>query len=133
MKRVIVLREKHGDVILDASTDRALHKAALSVVKARFGGPRSHLPEPKRPTQPDIPRDQVSKILNKKLYQAAQTAWRSYDCEMMDYLDDIDFVESIRRCLKQKNGKLAWQILEGRGRYEYEGISLEYVLDVYPE
>jgi len=134
MKQVIVLREKHGDLILDASTEAKMQKAALSIVKARFGGPQSaYLEDLIEPTKPDIARDKINTILNKELHRAAESAWYNYDREMQRYLRAKDRNDDIRRCIAGKSGRLAIQILESRSSYEYEGFSIENVLDVYPE
>lgn len=89
MKQVMVLKEKYGTRILDASTPAKLHKSALSVVKARFG----------------------------TVHRASSKV-----------IDD-----EYHRCLAKKNGKLAVEILVSRSNFEYEGFSIENVLDVYPE
>jgi len=134
MTRVIVLKEKYCNRIFDASTKDKLHKVALSIVKARFGGPRSsYLEDQDEPIKPDVDRDKVDKISNKDFRRLAADAWVNYDHKMQLCLLNKEFKDDIRRCIKEGNGRLAMQILESRASYEYENFSIEDVLDVYPE
>jgi len=133
LKQTLVLHEKYGDIYLDVSTDKQLHKAALSVIKARFGGdnPRYLLQDPVKPQEPSIPLEKVDKLKPASLKNAVVNEWKQYERNWNAYKIEVENNELIRKCLETGNGKLAYLILEMRNHYEYERFSLESVSETY--
>ena len=85
---VLVLDEKHGYTYLDALTEEALHRSALSVLRGRL----------------------------------AAGYW---------YDNDDDFKRQVQLAIRRKDGKEAWKLLQERRHDEYEGLSLEPLVQRY--
>jgi hypothetical protein len=121
-------------VYLDASTEEALHKAALSVVRHRFVTNRQYyLCEPEKPIEPEMSRSQIALLLNTDVRYSMQCAWHNYDRDRNYYLSHIEFIAMVDACIKNNDGRAAVEILNIRNENEYEGFQLDEILETYPE
>lgn len=122
--RLLVFREKHGVSYYLVNDDNMLYAAALKVLTQRFETGYWYYKPAKKPEAPDFTQEQVATMpasmqagANEKL-SAYTRALRRYDVEVEDY-------ESIKKAVKAKDGKLAWQSLCAHQNAEYEGFRLE--------
>lgn len=130
MKRIIVFKEKHGSRIFDASTDAQLHAACLKVVTER-------LKEGYWYDKPELPvcnigmtEEQIGKLPNGTVKYAALKELSEFKEELKSAENGISAFSKIEKTVKEKNGKLAYSIIVGRGAHEYEEYSIEHVEEV---
>ena len=132
--RVMILTEHHGKVYLDASTEERLHRAALSVIRGRFGVQSDYyglgeeeLREPKKP----FTEEQFANVPD-SLRQEADKQMATYRDEMRLYQARNNEANLILKALQEKDGKLAWKILKSRSHYMDESVEIVEVLETYP-
>ena len=69
-----------------------------------------------------------------KLHEAALSVVKSrLDPEWGWYAEDDPGYKQIKKAADTNDGKLAWQILQSRSDWEYEGVYLAEVKDKYGE
>lgn len=148
--RIIVFNEKHGDSYFDASTDEALARACLAVLKERNGYGWYY-----KPTQPeksysaeeqailDMTDEQIESLpepiktetaaRKAKLARRFAGAERAYALDNEWYTSMIDLIslpveEAITRVRTFRSGRtqpLAYALIEDRNDGEYEGYNIE--------
>jgi hypothetical protein len=132
MKRVLILKEHHGERALDISTPEQLQKAALSVIKGRFGSDHDYymLEEPELPESP-IAKEQIDVMSEGELKEAAKEIYSNYERNLEGYNETIKEINLIRKCIETNDGRLAWKILQQRQYIEDEGFKVLEVEEVY--
>ena len=133
--RILVLKEKHSTVFLNASTVPKLHKAALSVVKSRLHPDWGFYYEDDPPEFLNLTQSDIDKLPDGHGKEALKRQLEQYDKDLSDYDRNKQDYEDAKRAVKTKDGKLAWELLASRSnsRYEYEEVYLEEVKDTYEE
>jgi len=131
--RLIVLKEKHGTSFLNASTESKLHRAALSVVEARLHPQWGHYYEEDPPEPINITQEDIDKLPDGRGKDALIKQLENYREEVAAYERDNRTYLNAKKAIKTKDGKLAWQILQSRDDWEYEGVYLAEVKDTYGE
>jgi len=128
MKRILVLEEKHGTRHFDASTDKLLAQAALSVLKARFDEGGWYYAPGVAPTKPDFAEADIEKM-PASMQAAAKETFKQYRRSLNAWQQETDDYNRIKRAIDTNNGWLAWHILRDRSSYEYERAELETLED----
>ena len=130
--KIMILVEHHGNRYLDVSTQEKLEKASLSVVKGRFGGNNEYYPieAPVDPGPPPFTEEQIEQL--DKLFQpVARTEVLRHKSKLQSYNNEKKLQESIRYCIENNDGKLAYRILQSRRGYEDESFEIVSVDEVY--
>ncbi len=133
MKKIMILKEHHGSVVLDISTPDQLQRAALSVVKGRFSGDNDYylVEMPEAPQDPGFTNADVEKMPS-ALRENAFTALEEHGRKLEFYKRELREYEMLKRCIDTDDGKLAVRILNMRKGYEDEGFETYEVHDTYP-
>ena len=134
-RRIIVVREKHGDRYFKADTLEAACQAALHLLRERYGpgGDYGHVDdfiaefEEDQITKPDIEKDQISSIQSETLRKQAEEMWETYErrkSQNDEYLRMMKHVQKARVENDQIRALYAfWLLRDG----EYEGWDFEYL------
>lgn len=139
--KILVLKEKHGNQVLDASTDEQFLDACLAVVKGRYG-PDNHwwaFPKPEKPKLPELglTKEQITALPETSpVRKAAITAYDNHRRQMSYYEKSLEEWETIQKCINSETPldvarKLARRVMNWRQDYEYEGWELIEVQDRY--
>jgi hypothetical protein len=125
MNRVLVFTEKHRTRYFDASTDELLESACLKILRER--NELGYYYEPDAPRQEKVTEEDVEAASNDYLKKVAKAQLGRYQMELRRFQQEIDEYHMIKSTLDNNDGKLAYQILQGREDYEYEGMRLEFL------
>lgn len=129
--KVILLKEHHGTIYLDASTLEKMYAACLSVVQARYklGYWYSDIAIEKiePPVKPIAPLDFKSQPDYIKF--AFTEEIKKYNKNLDDYYSIMDNMNFLKEALK--DGEMAYQFLLYRGDYECEGFDIVDVYETY--
>ena len=133
-QRIIVFDEKHGDRYFDASTAAKLQAVALKILTERLkSGYWYFKPEPFK-EDPEKEIEKLTKdseqITDSFLRNAAEERIGRLHKGLDAYKRDTRMWEEIQKAVKEKDGNLAYQLLNSRRNYEYEGFDLEYLENV---
>ncbi len=129
--RILVLKEKHDTTFLNASTNAKLHKAALSVVKARLHPDWGYYYDPVLPEPINLTLEDINKLPDGRGKAALVKQFNAHLKEMEEYRNDQYTYDRAVRAAAQNDGAEAWLILTARSDYEYEGVYLSEVQDEY--
>lgn len=133
MKKIIIFNEHHGKRVFDVSTERQLHQVALSVIKGRFGQQNDYyiLEEPTPPEEPDFSVDYYEQMPPGRLKDEAGWILRAYERNVSVYRQEKYQFDTIKRCIQEEDGYLAWKILSDRKVYDDEGFEILNVEESY--
>lgn len=133
--RILRLKEHHGDVYLDISTDERFAAVALSIINGRFGGNNPYYyfdnDEPDKPLSQEqieaLPEGSVKHFAFGEL-----SNYTSYTRQKMEWerAERADIVT--KEAIEKQDPKLAIQVLKLRSKYEDEGYEIINVLEEYP-
>jgi len=119
--QVLVVHEKHEDKYFYIQNVADLHAAALAIVDERLDAGFYELgPGPKALdyAHADLTAMPVS------LREKAARALKDHERESVLYLDEVGDYAIIVKTVANKDGAVAWRILNNRKDYEYEGFNL---------
>ena len=121
-----IVREKYGDRYFYVTTDDDLFKAALKLLTERFKSRNYYFKpsEKDRPSPPEIDKEQMA-TMPKALRAHAEALVRAYDTRMLIYQSEVDVYQAVYQAVLKQDGRAAWNVLQSRRAYEYEGYSLE--------
>ena len=139
--RVMVLKEKHGNQYINATTEEQFLDACLSVVKGSFG-PDNHWWANDKPTEPEKPNlgltlEQIRALPDESpLKKSALDSLKRYQQALGQYKDELLEYEDIQKCIDPNTDlntarKLAKRIMHSRCNSEYEDWELIQVADQY--
>jgi len=134
MKRVLVLKEKHDTWYFDVSTQKQLEDMALSVVTGRFSmrnAPYGLYDEVEEAKTPALTMEEIDTLQKGAIKEAGQREWEEYELQIREDQRHRDAQNRISKCIAEKDGKLAVEILEQRKQYEYEGFEIVEISDKY--
>lgn len=130
-RRILVCQEKHGTPLYDIPDDEALFRTALFILKERVKDQWIVPPsEDEAPVSPGMTREQAEALPEGSIKRSSQNLLKQYEEAMKRHRKDLEEWASVEKALKEKDGKAAWSILQGRRDYEYEGVFLEPLLSV---
>jgi hypothetical protein len=122
---LLVFKEKHGERYFNIPDDTALFAACLKVVSERLKEECWYLePDGEVPKTPDFTREQIASM-PESMRADAEKKLAAYIREMQEFNEEIADFAKIKEAVESRDGRAAWQIVCDRGRYEYEGYSLE--------
>lgn len=119
----IILSEKHETRVFDASDLETLYKSCLTIVKERLKDGVLACDTKMPNNKPDFDRETIKK-LPKCLQEDALKKLDSYDQELEASKEASELLQLAKRAVKERSGYLAYQILEARKEWEYEGFKL---------
>jgi hypothetical protein len=133
--RILRIKEKHATRYFDASTVEKLHAVALAIVKERLKPDYAFITHPGEPSEwydvkADLTDEQIAALPTEKLQQSAGSERSQCRRYRGEYTEALEVFEKARRAVKQKDGALAWEVLQDRSDHEYEGHSFEYLENV---
>lgn len=126
--RILVVKEEHSDRYFRANTDRAIHKAALEILrrvvdqgwiihpKHYFGDLKGYECAPATITEL---KEDLEKVTNDAIREAIE-AQISIAEKMVEELEEVKALwDSTQKALKGRKGALAWEILQGQKGSRY--------------
>ena len=119
MTSILVVNEKHGTRYFDVTTEDRLAKVALYLLKSRFDAGWYPEPEPIPPldfTEADIEK------MPKSMWVEARARLSRHKHVLRQHREDYD---EIKQAIDNKDGKLAFSILQSHDDYEYESVRRE--------
>lgn len=135
MTRIIILKEHHCCIYLDASTQEQLELVCLSILRARCNKPeyKEWVKEVLVPVvSPAISFEVASSFPEGKVRDLALAEWSEYHHSVAINERLRDRIERTERALQMNNGKLAYKLLHERRHCENEGFELHNVYAEYP-
>jgi hypothetical protein len=130
--RILVAREKHATRYFDASTEEALFAAALKLLRERMNPSYGYIRAPGKAAgwykSADILTDeQIAALPNDALKAQADKARRDARSMKNQYEEALVMWGMAQAARENKDGRAAWQVLQMREDYEYEGVRFEYM------
>lgn len=124
--RLLVFREKHGNLYFYVDNDDKLFASALKVLTERFkDGYWYYKPElEEKPEVPDFNEERVA-AMPQSLQPDAYRKLREYNDACLEYDAEAMEYDQIVKAVETKDGRLAYKVLRDRKHAEYEGFSLE--------
>lgn len=122
---VLVFQEKHGDRKFKVPTVESLYKVALKVLADRM---EYDIVEPDDSDRPNIGFTKED-LTNGKfpegslILAAAQKVWKDAQSQDSEYQIAAQQLKDATKALKEKDGALAFSVLESRNDWEYEGFT----------
>ncbi len=130
--KYILVEKTSQKTYLDVSTEEAMGKVALSILKRRFGGnkPRMKLQKPLEPLDCGIVQsiyeslDKESQEYEKAtaLIEESIAAQKQYETRLAEY-------EIIMKCIEEEDTRLAPAILESRRNLAGEDYDITFLYD----
>lgn len=132
--KIIVLKEHHGIVYLDASTPEQMDRACLSVLRARTATTeyKAWAADIKEPEEPVISFEDSQNLPPGKVRDVALAEWSDYHKRYECYERMKRDMERTQKALDTNNGKLAYKILYDHRHHEDEGFEVKDVHEEYP-
>ena len=132
--KIIVLKEHHGTVYLDASTPEQMDKACLSVLRVRTNSQPylEWLAAIVEPPEPTLSFDDSQALPSGKVRDVALAEWSEYHKKYECYERNKREAEKVQKALDTNNGKLAYKILYDNRHTEDEGFEVKDVYEEYP-
>jgi len=137
MKRILILKEHHGNVYLNASTDEQLHAAALSVLEV-WARDFADLEEEKAHYKQEnyqelgMSIEEFRKLPSSEIKNRGMEAIAEHEAFIAD-------IESHQRCrasmfdaIARRDGSKAWDILKRERKHFDDQFELVQVHDVHP-
>lgn len=132
--RLIVFREKHGKRYFAAFDEPMLHKVALKMLKERFHEGYIDDPGPLEKyhgcEKPYEPTGAEIEALPEQLQAAAKATRRRYRERRATWQDEHERYVQALKALRDNDGTVAFEVLQERQDYEYEGYTFEYLEEV---
>ena len=122
---ILIAEEKDDTRYFVLNSKEDLFKVCLKLLKERATlGYWYNQDEPTSP--PGIPPYTKEEMegLKGKAKEGAMEEWLTYNSYLREYEIQKQLATDIKKALKEKNGELAFRVLDARG-YEYEQIKLE--------
>lgn len=122
---LLLVEEKHSPSYFHVESEEALHLLALNILTARLTSGDWYLdPEKHGPPDPcDIDPQKIPEM-PQSLRAIAEDTVRDHQHATREFVHDCEQFESIKKAAQEKDGTLAWKILQARADYEYETVRL---------
>lgn len=121
--KLLVLKDKHESEYFLINDIDALWRASLVILENRVQSHYIRAPQPVR-TVEEVPDEWIAKLpetLRKKALQDKTENKRS----LREHQREVDDWEGTQKALTERNGALAFKVLNDRRDYEYEGFFFE--------
>jgi hypothetical protein len=123
--KLIVLKDKHEDSYYLVNDVEAVWRWALQVLEMRIEQQYIREPTPPKPVE-EVPDDLIEK-LPESLKKKALADKRDNAALMKRHQKYLDIWNDCQRALAERNGALAFRVLDDRKDAEYEGFTFENV------
>lgn len=121
---VLVCHEKHTTPLWYIDSDAELFAVSLVILQNRLD--EGWIVEPDgMPKSPGMTLAQVEALPEGPIKDNARNTLVAYTNQLREHERDASEWTEIHRCLKEKDGRAAWRILQGRCDAEYERVELE--------
>jgi len=128
-KKILILKEKHGNLYVDVSTEKKWASALLHIVKDRHS--QGWYDEVEKAAPPEkfkeYTPEQIS-LMPKFIVEAIHTNNQHYDVELRIFNRLKQQKKYLEKALGG-NPNSAWKLLSCRDDYEYEGVELDTLED----
>ncbi len=122
---LVIIKNKHDNEYLVVNNDEELFNLALILLEARLRSNEYYF-KPEEPEKLDYDESQIAS-LPVKLQRDAEKVLANYKRNLKFFEEELYTWELIQQAIKNKDGRLAWRILDSRGDYQYEQIVLEHL------
>ena len=119
----VVFREKHGDDQSACLNRDELERVCLTKLWSRYH--IDYFDVGLKPTPPPIPKDAVDAMIDGGIKRCAVDEWACYDREHGQHEDAIKQLEMVKAALRDRDGTLAFAVLQARDNGEYESFDVE--------
>lgn len=128
MKRILVIKEKHGDWYMDATDDK-LYSSALAILTSRYNEGYWYEIREEKPKELDFSEETIIN-LPLSFQPQAKLELHRYKQKKSAYDRAVKERERIEHAVKHRDGKEAWSILQHRSNNEYEEVTLERLAEI---
>ncbi len=140
---IITFNEKHGNSVYACPTEAHLHAVALSVLTDRCDPKYTYYWNPSADSNkereygtkaPDMSLEAAEALPAGSIRDAALHQHKLWKADQDRAAQAQEFWDSAQRAMAERDGALAWILLEQRGDHEYEGYernSME-MIDILP-
>lgn len=134
---LLVFKEKHGTSYYHADNEAQLFAIALTVVRDRYeqgywyGSEKdieaTRVEQSVRMAKLNGLRDELAKQTHETVVRALKRDRDELEREINDNVEAIRFFDMAKRAVDERNGGLAWELLQDRSQYEYERFERERI------
>lgn len=128
-RSVLVFKEKHGSVYYVVDNDDELFAVALAVVSGRLAMGYYYYDPGPAPTI-DLTKEKIA-FLPESLQDDARRRLKEHKQRLDFWRNESAIWDVLNKAVKEGDGRRAWEALQDRRDWEYEGYSLEPVQDDY--
>lgn len=119
---ILICKEKHGDMIYSIPTINDLYKVSLHILQKRVN--INYIQKWDLPTDElDYNEDDIEKM-PKSFQEKAREELKHHKQNIKSYVDNNKMYDLTIKALDEKNGALAFRILQFRTDYEYEEFEI---------
>lgn len=126
--QLLIFDEKHSNRYFLCKDQEAVGRACLIILAERIDPAYGYIqhpgPESDLRLEPELTKEEIEKLpekYRKKELATVQTNAR----ERRDWAEAVELFENAHKAVANKDGNLAYMILNDRSDYEYEGFSFE--------
>jgi len=121
---VVVFREKHADPKHACLSAEEMERLCLAAVWERYHQGYFAV-ETSEVQRPPLEREAVEALPDGDTKRAAQREWKQYDSALGWRREEKAQREMAETAMRERDGALAFLLLEARSDYEYEGFEVE--------
>ena len=121
--KLLILKEKHCNRYFHVTNERTLFRIAIEVLRERYEE-GWYQDDPRTPDGPGFV-EAAMETLPQSLRAAARQQLDGYKHDYKEWETARNFALRTKRALKDKNGRLAWTLLNERSGHEYEQATLQ--------
>lgn len=126
---ILVEKQKYGENLYIINNITDLEKISLNILKYRVKNKYIYKPE-KEYCKPSLTKEQIDCLPEGKIKIIAKEEYRDYLQNEKAYNVMLEEYNLANKALKEKNGKIAYDILWDRCFFEYEYIHIEYPVNI---
>lgn len=133
-QRILIEHQKNADVYWNA-TGSKLFAAALRILNQRMENgiiateAKAKRDQERYIVKPELTQEQIDALPTGSVKDMAQHQFNRIARSNQAYADAVDLAIRIKEIIEDGLGGAAWEILQERKRYEYEGFELAVLLD----
>ncbi len=123
--KLLILYEKHGEAYYHIANDEALFATALMILTGRLNSTYWYYnPSDEKPEAPAELTTEALEKLPTSLQAEGKKLLARYKRELCDWQENMETFAMIQKAVSDKDGQLAWQVLQERSDHEYERVEL---------
>lgn len=121
---IVKFDEKHGELIYAYTSREEFYNIFLEVLTSRYEQKwySYKLTKPKKDI--DMSLDEIQALKDEKLKASALQRFNSFEKEMREYNEHMQLINDTDKAYKEKNARLAYDVLSERKDGEYEGFEI---------